>query len=51
VVTRLADGEKCSMSSTCSSRIIGASFGANCLEFQMASGESVQSVKVVLAER
>jgi len=51
VVTRLADGEKSSMSSTYSSRIIGASFSADCLEFQMASGESVRSVKVVLAER
>jgi len=51
VVTRLADGEKSSMSSTYSSRIIGASFGAYCLEFQMASGESVRSVKVELAER
>ena len=51
MVTGLADGEKRSMSSTYSSRIIGTSFSVDCLEFQMATGESVRSVKVVLAER
>jgi len=51
VVTRLADGEKSSVSSMYSSRIIGVSFWADCFEFQMASGESVRPVKVVLAVR
>jgi len=51
VVTQLADGEKSSMSSMYSSRIIGVLFSANCLEFQMVSGELVRSVKVVLAKR
>ena len=50
MVTQLADGEKSGMSSTYSSRFIGTSFRADCLEFQIASGESVQLVKVVLAK-
>jgi len=51
VVTRLADRVKSSMSSTYSSRIIDGSFSVICLEFQVASGGSVRSIKVVLAER
>jgi len=51
VATRLADREKSSMSSTYSSRIIGALFCADRLELQMASGGSVRSVKVVLTQR
>jgi len=51
VVTQLADGEKSSMSSMYSSRIIGTSFYADHFEFQMASGGSVRLVKGVLAER
>ena len=51
LVTQLANGEKSSISSTYSSRIIGVLFWADCLEFQIASGKSVRLVKVVLAER